>query len=103
LGNSLVTILFMHRDALEILCVVIMDREKAAAVLKEILNTCEGVTSYLAIMPQNTNKVLSRGHQIHIKTNPNTLDHACIQNIAIKNKLAITQKNDVLVIYKPVK
>jgi hypothetical protein len=79
-----------------------LNREKAVAVLKEILNVSGGIFPFMALMLPNTDNVLSNGYQIHIKTRFYMFDQACIQDIVIKNNLAITEENGVLVIYKPV-
>lgn len=71
-------------------------------VLKQILEAAKCVSSdYIALMPPNTDNTLSKGYQIHIKTNLAMCNRASVEEVAKKYQLILRQEGELLVIYKP--
>ncbi len=83
---------------------VFVDRQEAADLLKELLGTfCSLEGKPFALMPPNSDSVLSKGYQIHIKK---TLDESTllsVRRIVLDRGLAISEENNLTVIYKPAK
>ena len=81
-----------------------MERQEAAGLLKELLDTfCSLVGKPFALMPPNSDSVLSNGYQIHIKK---TLDESTLlslRKIVLERGLAISEENNLTVIFKPAK
>jgi hypothetical protein len=81
-----------------------MNRQEAADFLKELLDTfCSLEGKPFALMPPDSDSVLSKGYQIHIKT---TLDESTllgIRKIVLERNLAISEEDNLTVIYKPIK
>ena len=81
-----------------------MDRQEAADLLKELLDKfCSLEGKPFALMPPNSDSVLSKGYQIHIKR---TLDESTllsIRKVILERGLAISEENNLTVIFKPVR
>ena len=83
-----------------------MNRNEAVDLLKEILDKCINITQYgIAIMPPNSDDVLSKYFQIHVFGNINKLDTSCLKSIMEKSclQLKLLQEKNLLVIYRPMK
>ncbi len=83
-----------------------MHRNEAVDLLKEILENCINITQYgIAIMPPNSNDVMSKNFQIHVFGNVNKLDTSCLESIMKKSclQLKLIQEKNLLVIYRPMK
>ena len=83
-----------------------MIRNEAVDLLKEILDKCINITQYgIAIMPPNSDDVLSKNYQIHVMGNVNKLDTSCLESIVKKSclQLKLIQEKKLLVIYRPMK
>jgi len=81
---------------------VSLDREKAMVVLKEMIasiNCCQ--SDYVALMPPNAGCILSKGYQIHIKTNISDSEREIIEELLKKNGLSLSQSESKLIIYRP--
>jgi hypothetical protein len=77
------------------------------SVLKEITSKCAGAlsftVSYIDLVPPKPNDTLSKGYQIHIKSDICSEDRMTIQNILNSHQLAMKEVGDKLIIYKPKK
>ncbi len=80
-----------------------LNRWDAVGILQEIMGACRDIFPFMAIMPPNANNMMSRGYQIHIRTNSSSLDKSCIERITQENNLALDEEKGVFVIYKPIK
>jgi hypothetical protein len=81
-----------------------MDKREAADLLIELLDTFGSLQgNSFALMPPNADSVLSKGYQIHIKR---TLDEStllAVRKIVLDRGLAISEENNLTVIFKPIK
>jgi hypothetical protein len=83
-----------------------LKREEATNIIKEIELACDGFGQQgVMLMPPNADDVLSHGYQLHIKPSISEQRLACIKPIVEKHQLAMINepKNQVLVIYRPIK
>jgi hypothetical protein len=83
-----------------------LKREEAVNLLQEIIQHCTSFESYfVALMPPDSDDLLSHGYQLHIKGIIAQANIDCIVPIVEKYKLAIENEpqKDVLIIYKSLK
>jgi hypothetical protein len=80
----------------------LLDRLEAIRVLKELIASTGCDSNFVALMPPNAHNFLSKGYQIHIKMMTNTTQREIIDSILKKNGLALKDKGETLVIYKPI-
>ena len=81
---------------------MIMDREQAVSVLKQLFEQSDWIQrKSLKLMPPKANNALSNTFQIHIKTNGDDIVPRCIRTIASQNGLTVKQKDGFIIIYKP--
>ena len=81
----------------------VLNREEATHVLKEIITGCNLSADAVMLMPPNSDSVLSKGYQLHIKSSTQPNDLLCIKTIIETHRLAITTEpdNEIIVIYRP--
>ena len=74
-------------------------------VLKEITSRCAGAlsftVSFIDMVPPKANDTLSKGYQIHIKSDVCSGDRITIQNILNSHQLTMKEVGDKIIIYKP--
>jgi hypothetical protein len=81
-----------------------LNRDEAVSLLNEIQSICDGLNEQsIALMPPNANDVLSKGYQLHIKTNSHAENVSCFKPIVDRHNLAIADEPDkgLIVIYRP--
>jgi hypothetical protein len=67
---------------------IVLKREEAISVLKELLDNCNGLDGhYLELSPSNASSSTMGGYQITIKTALDEETKKCIQEILIKHQL----------------
>ncbi len=80
----------------------LLDRAEAIRVLKEIIVCTNCYSPFVALMPPNARNLLSKGYQIHIKTQLDKSQRDMLEDILKKNKLALEEDKETLIIYKPI-
>ena len=84
-----------------------LDRGEAMSVLKKVTSRCAGslafTVSFIDLIPPRTGDTLSKGYQIHIKSEISPEDKSQLQNIIDSHQLALKEVGDNLIIYKPKK
>jgi hypothetical protein len=84
-----------------------LNRDEAALIIQELLQTCIGMDDvYLCMVPPTaTTPITSGGYQIHIKTMPsfNEDTTSCIETITKKHGLAAQEikEQEKMIIYRP--
>jgi hypothetical protein len=85
----------------------ILDRREAIAVLKEITSRCAGAlrltVSVINLVPPRADDTISKGYQIHIKSEICSEDRSLLQSIMDARQLALKEIGDRLIIFKPKK
>jgi hypothetical protein len=67
---------------------------------------CDGINEEsIMLMPPNADDVLSKGYQLHIKSNSHTQNVSCFKPVIDKHNLAIADEPNkgLIVIYRPLK
>jgi hypothetical protein len=94
---------------------IVLKREEAISVLKELLDNCNGLDGhYLELSSSNVSSSMMEGYQITIKTALDEETKKCIQEILMKHQLTYqvgsmwkTKRSinktdpDTFIIYKP--
>jgi hypothetical protein len=81
---------------------MLMDREQAVNVIKEIFERCQAIEGKsLKLLPPKEDNSLSNTFQIHIKPRGDTVIHGCVEGIAKKHRLATKTTDGWLIVYKP--
>jgi hypothetical protein len=82
-----------------------MRRDEAVNLLKEASDTCPSLGKYgVALMPPDSDDVLSHGFQIHVIGIADEATVVCLQALIDKKKdlhLKLLQERHILVIYRP--
>jgi hypothetical protein len=85
-----------------------LNRKQAVVLLKEIFERCtlfDG--NYLALMPPDSEGLLSQGYQVHLKVPIDKETQACMEQIAEKYSCCLHFINrsgeDLAIIYRPKK
>jgi hypothetical protein len=79
-----------------------MNRVEAIVVIKELFAQCrllEGRS--IKLLPPRANHALSDTFQIHIQTQDDFGLVSCVSAVASNHKLAVGQRDGLLVVYKP--
>ncbi len=76
-----------------------MDRAEAIAVLKKVTSCNIRVSSINLVSPKVDNS-LSKGYQIHIKSQIDDGERKLLEAIVDEHRLAITIVDDYIIIYK---
>ena len=77
-----------------------MDRTEAVTYLKELLNVCKGMSPEVVSFERCKNSD-SITYRVHIKGAIHESDKQMVRDIAKKYSLAVKEKNDEVVVYKP--
>ncbi len=79
-----------------------LKRQEAVKLLKEIFDKCSGIDGqFIALIKPNAADLLSHGYQVHIKTNMDSSNKVCLQEMVDKHNLALNTTGDTAIIYKP--
>ena len=79
-----------------------MRRDEAVNLLKELSDKCVCLAPYaIMLMPPDSDDVLAKGYQLHIKADLNHEDLSCMIPHVEKQGLKLKQDKDLLIIYKP--
>lgn len=76
-----------------------MDRAEAIAVLRQV-TSCNIRVSSINLVPPKVDDTLSKGYQIHIKSQIDDGERKLIEAIVDKRRLSITIVDDHIIIYK---
>jgi hypothetical protein len=76
--------------------VLLVDRKYAMSFLKEIKDECPMLSGDMILSTPEKEKV-----QLQLKTTLDDQTRACLQSILEKNKLALKEEKDLVIIYKP--
>ena len=71
-------------------------------VLKEIIAGTNCDSSFVALMLPNTHTLLSKGYQIHIRTQLDSSQKQLLESILTKNCLTLKESEETLIIYRPI-
>lgn len=77
-----------------------LDRAEAIAVLKEVTSACTFRVLSINLVSPKVNDSLSKGYQIHIKSQIDDSDRRCVESIVNSHQLAMTLVDDYMIIYK---
>lgn len=85
--------------------VAFMNRHEVAVLFKELFDSCPNLEGKsFALMPPNSDDVLSKDYQIHIKSEIDESTLLCIRRIVkAHGTLAVNEQKKLLVIYEPIK
>lgn len=82
-----------------------MKREEATALLREIIQVCDGINEVaVMLMPPDADDVLSHGYQLHLKMQVSD-NLSCIRPLVKKHNLALAEETGkgLIVIYRPLR
>jgi len=82
-----------------------MNRNEVGLLFKELFDSCPSLEGKpFVLMPPNSDDVLSKDYQIHIRAEIDEMLLICIRKIVKKHdKYAINEQKNLLVIYEPLK
>jgi len=77
-----------------------LDRDEAIAVLKEVTSSSNIRVTSINLVSPKVDDTLSKGYQIHIKSQIDDGERKLIEAIVDEHMLAMTIVDDYLIIYK---
>lgn len=77
-----------------------LNRDEAIAVLKEITSVCAIRVLSINLVSPKVDDSLSKGYQVHIKSQIDDSDRRCVESIVNLHQLAMKLVDDYIIIYK---